>query len=70
MVGYINFSENDILYAEIFNSVWLPISMMILVKVGNDLAPGGIVDTLYLTVSNLESICAFCILKNMFIGKL
>ncbi len=42
--------------------------MMILVKIGNDLAPGGIVDTFYLALSNQES-CAFCILKNMFIGN-
>ena len=61
---------SDVLLAKIFNSVWFPIGMMILVKVGNDLAPGGLVDTLYLAVSNLESLCAFCILKNWFIGNL
>ena len=60
----------DVLLAKIFHSVWLPIGMMILVKVGNDLALGGHVDTLYLTVSNLKSLCAFSILKNMFIGNL
>ena len=60
--------SNDLL-TKIFNSVWFPIGMMILVKVGNDLAPGGLVDTLYLAVSNLESLCAFCILENMFIGN-
>ena len=61
---------SDVLLAKIFHSVWLPIGMMILVKVGNNLAPGGIVDTLYLAVSNLESLCVFCVLKNMFIGNL
>ena len=48
----------DVLLAKIFNSVWVPFGMMILVKVGNNLAPGGIVDTLYLAVSNLESLSA------------
>ena len=61
---------SDVQLAKIFIGVWLPIGIMILVKVGNNLAPSGIVDTLYLTVSNLESLCAFCILKNMFIGNL
>ena len=61
---------SDDLLTKIFNSVWLPIGMMILVKVGNDLAPGGLGDALYLAVSNLESLCAFCILKNRFIGNL
>ena len=61
---------SDGLLTKIFNSVWLPIGMMILVKVGNDLAPGDLVDTLYLAVSNLESLCTFCILKNRFIGNL
>ncbi len=59
----IDLSVSDVLLAKIFNSVWLPIGMMILVKVGNNLALGGIVDTLYLVVSNLESLCAFCILR-------
>ena len=55
---------SDIQLARIF-SVWLPIGMMIFVKMGNNLASSGIVYKLYLTVSNLESL-----LKNMFIGKL
>ena len=55
-------SVSDVLLAKICNSVWLPIGIIILVKVGNDLAPGGIVDTLYLTVLNQESFCTFCIL--------
>ena len=63
-------SVSDVLLAKIFNSVWLPIGKMILVKMGNNLAPGGIVDTLYLAVSNLESLCVFCKLKNVFIGNL
>ena len=66
----INFSVSDVLLPKIFNSVWLPIGIIILVKVGNDLTPGGLVDTLYLAISNLESSCTFCILKNMFIGNL
>ena len=61
---------SDVQFAEILNRVWLSFGMMILVKVGHDLALGGLVDTLYLAVSNLESLCAFCILKNMFIGNL
>ncbi len=51
---------SDVQLAKILNRVWLPFGMMILVKVSYDLAPGGIVDTLYLAVSNLESYCAFC----------
>ena len=39
---------SDVQLAKILNRVWFPFGMMILVKVGNDLAPGGIVDTLYL----------------------
>ena len=66
----INLFVSDILLANVFKSVWFPIGMMILVKVGNVLAPGGLVDTLYLAVSNLESLCAFCILKNIFIDNL
>ena len=61
---------SDVPYAKIFNSVGFPIGMTILGKVGTNLVPGGIVDTLYLAVSNLESLSAFCILKNMFLGNL
>ena len=61
---------SDVLFIKIFNNAWFLIGMMILVKVGNDLALGGLVNTLYLAVSNLESLCAFCILKNRFIGNL
>jgi len=73
MVGCIqwhNLFINDVPLVNIYNSVWLSIGMMILVKVGNNLALGGIVDTLYLALSNLESLCPFCILKNMFMGNL
>ena len=55
-----NLLVSDVLLAKIINSIWLPIGMMILVKAGNNLAPGGILDILYLAVSNLESICALC----------
>ena len=61
---------SDVLLAKIINSIWLPIGMMILVKASNNLAPGGILDTLYFAVSNLESIFALCTLKNIFIGNL
>ena len=54
---------SDVLLAKVFNSVWLPIGTMILIKVGNDLVPGGLVDTLYLAVSNLESLCAYTYTK-------
>ena len=37
---------SDVQLVKIFNSVWLPIGMKILVKVGNNVAPRGIVDTL------------------------
>ena len=60
---------SDVQFAKIPNSEWFPIGMMILVKVGDNLAPSGIVDTLYLAVSNLQSLCVFYILKNVFIGK-
>ena len=46
----INLSVRNVLLTKIFNSVWLLIGMIILVKVGNDLALGGLVDTLYLAV--------------------
>ena len=60
---------SDVPHAKIFNNVGLPIGMMILVKVGTNLAPGGIVNTLYLAVSNLVLLSAFCILKNLFLGN-
>ena len=60
---------SDVKLAKILKSVWFPSGMMILVKVGNNLVPGGIVDTLYLAVSNLKSLYMFCKLKNMFIGN-
>ena len=41
---------SDVQLAKIRNSVWLPFGIMILVKVGYDLAPGGIVDTIHLAV--------------------
>ena len=53
-----------------YSSVYGFFGRMILLKVGNNLAPGGIVDTLYLAISNLELSCAFFILKSMFIGNL
>ena len=55
----INLFVNDFLLAKILNSVWVPFDLMILVKVGYDLAPGAIVYTLYLAISNLESLCVF-----------
>ena len=55
----INLFVNDVLLAKILNSVWVPFGLMILVKVGYDLAPGAIVYTLYLAISNLESLCVF-----------
>ena len=66
----INLFVNDFLLAKILNSVWLPFGLMILVKVGYNLAPGAIVFTFYLAISNPESLCAFCILKNIFLGNL
>ena len=42
-----------------------PFAWTILVKKDNNLAPSGIIDTLNLAVSNLESLCAFCILENV-----
>ena len=66
----INLFVNDFLLAKILNSVWVPFGLMILVKVGYDLAPGAIVYTLYLAISNLESLCVFCILKNIYLGNL
>ena len=58
----INLTLGDVHNAKTLNCVWQPFGMIILVKVGNNLAPGGIVDTLYLALSNLESFCTFCIL--------
>ncbi len=58
---------SDVQLAKILNGVWLPYGMIVLVKVGHNSALGGIVDTLYLAVSNLASLYAFCKLKNMVI---
>ena len=60
-----NLTMSDVQLAKILISVWLPYGMIVLVKVGHNLALGGFVDTLYLAVSNLESLCAFCILENV-----
>ena len=62
----INLFVNDFLLAKILNSVWVPFGLMILVKVGYDLAPGAIVYTLYLAISNLESLCVFVYSKIYF----
>ena len=64
-----NLTMTDVQLAKILNSVWLPFGMIVLVKVGHNLALGGFVDTLYLAVSNLTSLHAFCKLKNMVIGN-
>ena len=62
-------SVRDVQLAKILYSVWLSFGIMISVKVGNNLAPSGNVDTLYLAISNLKSLYVFCLLKNMLIGN-
>ena len=65
----INLFVINVLLAKILNSVWLSFDLMILVKVGYNLAPGAIVYTLYFAISNPESLCSFCILKKYILRQ-
>ena len=56
-------------FAEMLNCIRLSFDLIILVRIDNNLAMGGIVYPLHLAVSEPKSLCLFCILKNMLLGN-
>ena len=59
----------DVSFAEILSGIRLPFDLIILVKIDDNLATGGIVYPLHLAVLKPRLFCLFYILKNMLLGN-